>query len=79
MKDLVAPFEEKQGFDDLRIYSCRIEKTSGAFAGYPIPAGNANLLEDYPKRKKNHQIGCWIVTADLALLPEEIREAAHLR
>jgi len=47
------------------------------FASYPIQIGH--LLEDYPKRKKNQHLECWIVTTDLTLLPEEIREAAHLR
>jgi len=34
-KDLVVPVEEKQGFDEFRVCSWRIEKTSGVFAGYP--------------------------------------------
>ncbi|GAG12094.1 unnamed protein product, partial [marine sediment metagenome] len=76
-KDLVVPVEEKHGFDDIRVCSWRIEKTSGEFAGYPIQI--THLLEDYPKRKKNQHRECWIVTTDLTLLPEEIREAAHLR
>ena len=76
-KDLVVPVEEKQGFDDVRFCSWRIEKTSGVFAGYPLQV--SHLLEDYPKRKKNQHQDCWIVTTDLTLLPEEIREAAHLR
>jgi hypothetical protein len=49
-KDLVVPVEEKDGFDDIRVCSWRIEKTSGVFAGYPIQV--SHLLEDYPKRKK---------------------------
>ena len=76
-KDLVVPVEEKHGFDEFRLCSWRIEKTSGEFAGYPIQI--VHLLEDYPKRKKNQHQECWIVTTDLTLLPEEIREAAHLR
>ena len=76
-KDLVVPVEEKHGFDPIRVCSWRIEKTSGEFAGYPIQI--VHLLEDYPKRKKNQHQECWIVTTDLTLLPEEIREAAHLR
>jgi hypothetical protein len=76
-KDLVVPVEEKQGFDDIRFCSWRIEKTSGEFAGYPIQI--VHLLEDYPKRKMTQHQDCWIVTTDLTLLPEEIREAAHLR
>ena len=76
-KDRVVPVEEKHGFDDVRFCSWRIEKTSGEFAGYPLQI--SHLLEDYPKRKKNQHLECWIVTTDLTLLPEEIREAAHLR
>ena len=76
-KDLVVPVEEKHGFDDIRVCSWRIEKTSGEFAGYPIQI--AHLLEYYPKRKENQHTECWIVTTNLTLLPEEIREAAHLR
>jgi hypothetical protein len=76
-KDLVVPVEEKQGFDEFRLCSWRIEKTSGVFAGYPIQI--VHLLEDYPKRKKIQHQECWIVTTDLTLLPEEIREAAYLR
>jgi hypothetical protein len=76
-KDLVVPVEEKHGFDEFRVCSWRIEKTSGVFAGYPIQI--AHLLEYYPKRKENQHQECWIVTTDLTLLPEEIREAAHLR
>jgi hypothetical protein len=76
-EDLVVPVQEKQGFDDVRFCSWRIEKTSGVFAGYPLQV--SHLLEDYPKRKKNQHLECWIVTTDLTLLPEEIREAAHLR
>jgi hypothetical protein len=76
-EDLVVPVQEKHGFDDIRFCSWRIEKTSGVFAGYPLQV--SHLLEYYPKRKKNQHLECWIVTTDLTLLPEEIREAAHLR
>jgi len=76
-KDWIVPVQERQGFDDVRFCSWSIEKTSGEFAGYPLQV--SHLLEDYPKRKKNQHLECWIVTTDLTLLPEEIREAAHLR
>ena len=76
-KDWIVPVQEKQGFDDVRFCSWRIEKTSGEFAGYPIQI--VHLLEHYPKRNKTQHQDCWIVTTDLTLLPEEIREAAHLR
>jgi hypothetical protein len=75
--DLVVPVQEKHGFDEFRVCSWRIEKTSGVFAGYPIQI--THLLEDYPKRKKNQHQDCWISTTDFSLTPDEIREAAHLR
>jgi len=74
--DLVVPVQEKQGFDEFRVCSWRIEKTSGVSACYPIQI--RHLLEDYLKRKKNQHQDCWIMTTDLTLLPEEIKEAEHL-
>jgi len=68
---------ETKGFDSVRLCSFRIEITSGDFAGYPVRI--AHLTEYYPKRKKLQHVECWITTTDLSLLPEEIREAAHLR
>jgi hypothetical protein len=68
---------EKHGFDSERCCSWKIEITSGEFAGYPLQI--AHLVEDYPKRKKDKHLECWIATTDLTLCPEEIREAAHLR
>jgi hypothetical protein len=66
------------GFDSQRMCSWTIEITNGEFAGYPVKI--AHLVEDYPHEKedKSH-IECWIVTTDLTLTPNEIREAAHLR
>ena len=37
------------------------------------------LKEHYPKRKKERNVTCWIVSTDLDLSLEEIREAAHQR
>ncbi len=68
---------ETKGFDSKRLCSYWIEITSGDFAGYPVRI--AHLTEYYPKRKKLQHLECWITTTDFSLLPEEIREAAHLR
>ncbi len=68
---------EESGFDADHICSWSIQITSGEFAGFPVQV--AHLVEDYPKRKANQHMECWIVTTDLSLLPREIREAAHLR
>ena len=51
--------------------------TTEEFAGYPVQI--AHLIEDYPKRKKEAHIESWIITTDMTLLPQEIREAAHAR
>jgi hypothetical protein len=66
------------GFDSQRMCSWKIKITSEEFAGYPIKI--AHLIEDYllEKEDKSH-IECWIVTTDLSLTPNEIREIAHLR
>ena len=37
------------------------------------------LTEHYPKRKRNRTVTCWIVTTDMELPLEEVREAAHQR
>ncbi len=77
-KDMVdVPIVEAKGFDSQRSCSWRIEITSGEFAGYPIQIGH--LREYYPKRIKNKHPEAWIVTTDLSLCSEELREAAHLR
>lgn len=68
---------EDRGFDVERCCHWSIEITSGEFADYPVQV--AHMVEDYPKRKTNKHVECWIVTTDLSLLPREIREAAHLR
>jgi hypothetical protein len=68
---------EESGFDVGRCCQWSIEITSGQFAGFPLQV--AHLVEDYPKRKADRHVECWIVITDLSLLPREIREAAHLR
>jgi len=37
------------------------------------------LTEFYPKRKRERAVTCWIVTTDMELPLEEVREAAHQR
>lgn len=37
------------------------------------------LIEHYPKRKRDRTVTCWIVTTDVDLPREEVREAAHQR
>jgi hypothetical protein len=76
-KDVVTPVIEKTGFDSQRLCAWSLEIASGVYAGYPLQI--AHLVEDYLKRKNNPHPQCWIVTTDLGLQPEEIREAAHLR
>jgi hypothetical protein len=68
---------EESGFDVERCCHWSIEITSGEFAGFPLQV--AHVVEDYPKRKAQQHVECWIVTTDLSLLPKEIRQAAHLR
>jgi hypothetical protein len=65
------------GFDSERFCYWTIKVTSEEFAGYPVQI--AHLVEDYPKRKRDNHVESWVVTTDLTLLPEEIRQAAHLR
>jgi hypothetical protein len=66
-----------EGYDENRLCSWRMEKTSDTFAGYPVLV--AHLVEDYAKDKKNPHRESWIVTSDCSLSWEEIREAAHAR
>lgn len=69
--------EYRQGFDSERFCHWQIKVTTGEFAGYPVKI--AYLIEDYPKRKDNAHIESWIITTDMDLSSEEIREAAHAR
>jgi hypothetical protein len=70
--------EEKSGWDNERQCQWKLRKTLDSFAGYPVQV--VELTEFYPKRKKREQhVRCWIVTTDLELPLEEVREAAHQR
>jgi hypothetical protein len=65
------------GYDDRRLCRWTIEKTSSTFAGYPVLV--VHLEEEYAKDRKNPHRQSWIVTSDLCLSLDEIREAAHVR
>jgi hypothetical protein len=68
---------EDQGFDNQRLCSWKIQQTTDSFTGYPVQV--IHLVEDYPKRLKEPHAECSIVTTDLTLSLEQIREAAHQR
>jgi hypothetical protein len=69
--------EEATGWDEQR--GCRwcVRKTLDDFNGYPVQV--VELTEHYPKRKRDSTVTCWIVSTDMDLSLEEIREAAHQR
>jgi hypothetical protein len=69
--------ETDSGWDTGRQCRWEIRKTIENFAGYPVQV--VELKEYYPKRKRLRNLTCWIVSTDLELSPEEIREAAHQR
>jgi hypothetical protein len=69
--------EEQRGWDPVRQCRWRVRKTVDSFAGYPVQV--LQLTEYYPKRKRQRTSSCWIVTTDLELPLEEVREAAHQR
>jgi len=54
-----------------------MRKTLDSFEGYPVQV--VHLKEHYPKRQQRRTESCWIVTTDLTLSLEELREAAHER
>ena len=54
-----------------------MRKTVDTFGGYPVQV--LQLKEYYPKRKQRRTESCWIVTTQLDLSLEEVREAAHQR
>lgn len=70
-------FTTYSGFDSNRLCSWTLEVTSDTFADYPVYI--AHLVEEYSKRSDNSHEEAWIITTDLSLSPEEIREAAHVR
>jgi hypothetical protein len=69
--------EEQTGWDHERQCRGKVRKTLDAFAGYPVQV--VELKEYCPKRKRERNTRCWIVTTDLELALEEVREAAHQR
>jgi len=69
--------EEQSGWENERMCKWRVRKTVDSFAGYPVQV--VQLVEFYPKRRSDRTTRCWIVSTDLDLSLEEIREAAHQR
>jgi hypothetical protein len=69
--------EELTGWDVDRQCRWRLRKTLDGFAQYPVQV--VQLTETYPKRKRNRTVISWIVTTELGLPLEEVREAAHQR
>jgi len=69
--------EEQSGWDAQRQCRWKVRKTTDRFAGYPVQV--VQLTEYYPKRKRERNTCCWIVSTDLELALEELREAAHQR
>jgi IS4 transposase len=69
--------EEQSGWDSERQCRWKVRKTIDTFGGYPVQV--VELREFFPKRKRLRNISCWIVTTDMDLSLEEIREAAHQR
>jgi hypothetical protein len=69
--------EEKSGWDNERQCQWKVRKTVDRFAGYPMQV--VELSEYSPKREERKRERCWIVTTDLELPLEELREAAHQR
>jgi hypothetical protein len=69
--------EELRGWDTQRGCRWRVRKTLDHYAGYPLQV--VELTETYPKRKRDRTVISWIVTTDLELPLEEVREAAHQR
>ncbi len=69
--------EEQTGWDAERGCRWKLRKTLDRFADYPVQV--VQLTETYPKRKRDRTVISWIVTTDLDLPLEEVREAAHQR
>jgi hypothetical protein len=69
--------EELCGWDKDRGCRWKACKTLDHYTGYPVQV--VQLTETYPKRKRDRTIVSWIVTTDLQLPLEEVREAAHQR
>ena len=69
--------QEQSGWDSQRQCHWRVRQTTDSFQGYPVQV--VQLTESFPKRKQQRTVTCWIVTTDLQLSLEELREAAHQR
>jgi len=69
--------EELSGWDSERGCRWKLRKTLDRFAHYPVQV--VHLIETYPKGRGNRTVTSWIVTTDLELPLEEVREAAHQR
>jgi hypothetical protein len=69
--------EEQEGYDEQRGCHWKLRKTRDSFADYPVQV--VELIEFYPKRTREQTVTTWIVTTDLHLPLEELREAAHQR
>jgi len=69
--------EEASGWDRVRQCRWKLRQTLDSFGGYPVQV--VQLREYYPKRKRGRSESCWVVTTELKLSLEELREAAHER
>jgi len=69
--------EEASGWDRERRCRWKARKTLDSFEGIPVQV--VELSEYYPKRTRAKREHCWIVSTELRLTLEEIREAAHQR
>jgi hypothetical protein len=69
--------EQQTGWDRERQCRWKACQTTDRFAGYPVQV--VQLSEYYPKGKRQRNTRCWIVTTDMQLPLEEVREAAHQR
>jgi hypothetical protein len=67
--------EELSGWDSERACRWKLRKTLDKFSKWPVQV--VELTEFYPKRKRERTVTCWIVTTDLQLPLEEVRQAAH--
>lgn len=69
--------QEHSGRDHERQCRWKMRITIDNFYGYPVQV--AELREHYPKSKKDRNLRSWIVSTDLQLSAEELREAGHHR
>ena len=69
--------EQQTDWDPQRQCRWKVRQTTDRFAGYPVQV--VELKEYYPKRKRERNTSCWIVSTDMELPLEELREAAHQR